>query len=70
VRVVGGCVVVVDVVELDGENVDCLAGIAGGRLSRERRVEAGDIHTCAWGEIATGGFVIWASAIAAADMRT
>jgi hypothetical protein len=66
----GGAVAVVDVVELVGDDVGAPTGGARGPLPRERRVETGDAHRCACGEIATGGFVIWASAITAAAMRT
>jgi hypothetical protein len=71
VLVLGGCAAVVaGVVELGGDDVVVVAGVGGGRLSKDSRVEAGDAFGWACGEIATGGFVIWASAIAAAATRT
>jgi hypothetical protein len=58
------------VVELGGDDVVVVAGVGGGRLSKDSRVEAGDAFGWACGEIATGGFVIWANAIVAAATRT
>jgi len=60
--------VVVDVVELDEAAAGAVADAAGGRASRERPAEA--VAGWACGEIATGRFVIWASATAAVATRT
>ena len=72
-RGVGGAVVVVvdvvvDVVELDEAAAGAVVEAAGGRASRESPAEAVDGWAC--GEIATGGFDIWASAMAAVATRT
>jgi hypothetical protein len=65
----GSVVVVVVVVALTDDDVGAVAGALGGGVSRETRAEAIGAHGLACGEVATGRFVIWASATTAA-MRT